>query len=428
MAKELFASDSEIAVLSIIGKNPEFIFSIDGLRPFMFSSTIHQNILTNMLDLSTKNLLPDFGLLYSSLESNGKLPQSGGKEYIEYLSLQVYNKENFSEHLRIIKNNYKIRSFVSLSSGITTDTLTIDNIDSTILATQNSLENLESSVGGEGTYLLGSLLTDAYKEIVTRIDKPGIRGVSLGSKKVDLITGGLCGGDLWYIAGRPSSGKTAVAINTVLDNAENGVPTLLFSKEMSKQPLIERMLAIKTGLPIFNIRMGLLKQPELDILYNATKELKDQPIHIDLSFSSNIDQMEAVIRKYKSLHDIKIVYIDYVQLMVERDNNQTQELGRVSRRLKLMANTLDMTMVVLSQLNREVEHRDNKRPIMSDIRQCGNLEEDADFVIGLYRDEYYNKDTKDKGKLEFIILKQRNGPTGTTILKFNAETNQVKDD
>jgi replicative DNA helicase len=114
--------------------------------------------------------------------------------------------------------------------------------------------------------------------------------------------------------------------------------------------------------------------------------------------------------------------------MVERDNNQTQELGRVSRRLKLMANTLDMTMVVLSQLNREVEHRDNKRPVMSDIRQCGNLEEDADFVVGLYRDEYYNKDTKDKGKLEFIILKQRNGPTGTTILKFNAETNQIRDD
>jgi replicative DNA helicase len=428
MTKELFASDSEIAILSIIGKNPEFIFNIDGLKPFMFNSTIHNSILINMLELSNKNLLPDFSLLYSSLESNDKLMSCGGKEYIEYLSSQVYNKENFSEHLRIVKNNYKIRSFVSLSSGITTDSLTVDNVDSNILAVQNSLENLESSVGGEGTYQIGSLLNDAYKEIVTRIEKPGIRGVSFGSKKVDTITGGLCPGDLWYVAGRPSSGKTASAINTILDNAKNNVPTLLFSKEMSRQPLIERMLAIKTGLPIFNIRMGLLKQPELDLLYNATKELKEQPIHIDLSFSSNIDQMEAVIRKYKSLHDIKVVYIDYVQLMVERDNNQTQELGRVSRRLKLMANTLDMTMVVLSQLNREVEHRDNKRPVMSDIRQCGNLEEDADFVVGLYRDEYYNKDTKDKGKLEFIILKQRNGPTGTTILKFNAETNQIRDD
>ncbi|HAQ02978.1 TPA: hypothetical protein DCQ22_03755 [Candidatus Nomurabacteria bacterium] len=222
--------------------------------------------------------------------------------------------------------------------------------------------------------------------------------------------------------------KTGLALNIILENAENNVPTLLFSKEMSKQPLIERMLAIKTGLPIFNIRMGLLKQPELDILYEATKELKEQPIHIDLSFSSNIDQMEAVIRKYKSIHDIKVAYIDYIQLMVERDTNQTQELGRVSRKLKLMANTLDMTIVSMSQLNREVEHRDNKRPVMSDIRQCGNLEEDADFVVGLYRDEYYNKDSKDKGKLEFIILKQRNGPTGTTILKFNQENNQIRDE
>jgi len=138
--------------------------------------------------------------------------------------------------------------------------------------------------------------------------------------------------------------------------------------------------------------------------------------------------MEAVIRKYKSIHDIKVAYIDYIQLMVERDTNQTQELGRVSRKLKLMANTLDMTIVSMSQLNREVEHRDNKRPVMSDIRQCGNLEEDADFVVGLYRDEYYNKDSKDKGKLEFIILKQRNGPTGTTILKFNQENNQIRDE
>ncbi|HBY20750.1 MAG TPA: hypothetical protein DEG71_07045 [Clostridiales bacterium] len=428
MANEPFASDSEIAVLSIIGKNPEYIFNIDGLKPFMFSSSIHQNILTNMVELSSKNLLPDFSLLYSSLESNGKLPLCGGKEYIEYLSSQTYNKENFTEHLRIVKNNYKIRSFVSLSSGISLDGLTIDNVDANILAVQNSLENLESSVGGEGTYQIGSLLGDAYKEIVTRIEKPGIRGVSFGSKKVDLITGGLCAGDLWYIAGRPGMAKTGLALNIILENAENNVPTLLFSKEMSKQPLIERMLAIKTGLPIFNIRMGLLKQPELDILYEATKELKEQPIHIDLSFSSNIDQMEAVIRKYKSIHDIKVAYIDYIQLMVERDTNQTQELGRVSRKLKLMANTLDMTIVSMSQLNREVEHRDNKRPVMSDIRQCGNLEEDADFVVGLYRDEYYNKDSKDKGKLEFIILKQRNGPTGTTILKFNQENNQIRDE
>ena len=428
MTKELFASDSEIAILSIIGKNPEFIFNIDGLKPFMFNSTIHNSILINMLELSNKNLLPDFSLLYSSLESNGKLTLCGGKEYIEYLNSQLYNKENFAEHLRIVKNNYKIRSFVSLSSGISTDDLTVDNIDTNILAVQNSLENLESSVGGEGTYQIGSLLGDAYKEIVTRIEKPGIRGVSFGSTKIDLSTGGLCNGDLWYISGRAGAGKTAVALNVILENAKNGVPTLLFSKEMSKQPLIERLLAIKTGLPIFNIRMGLLKQPELDILYEATKELKEQPIHIDLSYSSNIDQMEAVIRKYKSLYDIKVAYIDYIQLMVERDTNQTQELGRVSRKLKLLANGLDMTVVALSQLNREVEHRDNKRPVMSDIRQCGNLEEDADFVIGLYRDEYYNKDSKDKGRMEFIILKQRNGPTGTTILRFNAESNRVSDE
>jgi replicative DNA helicase len=152
------------------------------------------------------------------------------------------------------------------------------------------------------------------------------------------------------------------------------------------------------------------------------------PIYIDLNFTSSTEQIEATIRKYLSLYGTKVVYIDYIQLLSERDADQTQELGRISRRLKLLSNQLDITSVVLSQLNRDVEHRDNKRPVSADLRQCGNLEEDADFIIGLYRDEVYDKETKDKNKMEFIILKQRNGPTGMVKLGFDGTTAQIKED
>jgi replicative DNA helicase len=171
--------------------------------------------------------------------------------------------------------------------------------------------------------------------------------------------------------------------------------------------------------------MGLIKQPQIDKIYGFAKELAKFPIFIDLNYTGSIEQTESVIRKYKETHNINIVFIDYIQLLSERSTDQTQELGRISRKLKLLANSMEICIVVLSQLNREVEHRDNKRPLMSDLRQCGNLEEDADFVIGLYRDEYYNPETKDKNKLEFIVLKDRNGPVGTTQIGFDKVTTKV---
>ena len=420
--------EPEIAVLSIIINNPDLVYNLEGLKSYMFVTNTHQNIFSIMLDIGEKHLLPDKVMVLNYAKSLNKVEFCGGEQYITHLESQTYTRENFPEFIRIVKNSYKLKTLLNLTSSISLDNLKISTIDDSISQFQGNLEKLLTDSGGEGTYAIGSLLKDSFNEIVDRVNNPGIRGSSTGIKKVDTLTGGFDGGDLWYIGGRPGMGKSSIMSCSALRNARIGVPSLIFSKEMTRQPLMERFMSLETGIPLFDIRQGILKKPEMEALRDASKKMANYPLYIDMNFTSSVEQIESTIRKYNSLYNTKVIYIDYIQLLSERDADQTQELGRISRKLKLLANQLDITAVVLSQLNRDVEHRDNKRPVSADLRQCGNLEEDADFIIGLYRDEVYDKETKDKGKIEFIILKQRNGPTGMVKLGFQGTTAQVTED
>jgi replicative DNA helicase len=426
--RNILSMEPEIAVLSIIINNPGLVYNLEGLRGYMFSANTHQNIFNIIMDIGENNHLPDMAMILNYAVSMGKLDTCGGQKYIEYLKEQSYLKENLSEFVATIKNSYKVKVFSGLCSSVSVDTLKIDTVDESISQFQDNIGKLLTDSGGEGTYSVGSLVKDSFNEIIERINNPGIRGSSTGLKKVDTLTGGFDGGDLWYIGARPGMGKSALITCSALANAKAGVPSLIFSKEMTRQPLMERFLSIETHLPLFDIRMGILKKPDIDVLRDAAQKMAKYPIYIDLNFTSSMTQIESTIRKYHSLYDTRNVYIYYIQLLSERDADQTQELGRISRKMKLLSNQLDLTSIVLSQLNRDVEHRDNKRPVSADLRQCGNLEEDADFIIGLYRDEVYDKDTKDKGKMEFIILKQRNGPTGMLKLGFDGSLAKVSDD
>lgn len=424
----VLSMEPEIAVLSIVLHNPDLIYSLEGLRSYMFNNNTHQNIFSIMVDIGEQHHLPDAVMVRNYAKSLGRLELCGGDKYIEHLESQVYERANFPEFVKIIKNSFKFRTLLDLRTGISPETLKVSTIDNSISQLQANLEKLLTDSGGEGTFSIGALLKESFNEIVDRVNNPGVRGVSTGIKKIDTLTGGFDGGDLWYIGARPGMGKSAFISCSSLHSARIGVPSLIFSKEMTRQPLMERFLSLETGIPLFDIRQGILKKDEVEIIREAAKKMADYPLYIDLNFTSSVEQIESTIRKYLSLYGTKIIYIDYIQLLSERDADQTQELGRISRKLKLLANQLDITNVVLSQLNRDVEHRDNKRPVSADLRQCGNLEEDADFIIGLYRDEVYDKETKDKNKMEFIILKQRNGPTGMVKLGFDGTTARVKED
>lgn len=424
----ILSIEPEIAVLSMILNNPDLIYNLEGLKYHMLVTDTHKNIFSIMQAIGENHSAPDVAMVLNYARSLGKLDSCGGEQYIIHLKNQPYKRENFPEFVRIVKNSYKLKTFVNLTSGISVDNIKIQTVDDSISQFQANLDKLLTDAGGEGTYSVGSLVKDSFNEIVERVNNPGIRGSSTGIKKVDTMTGGFDGGDLWYIGARPGMGKSAFITCSAYRNAKLGVPSLIFSKEMTRQPLMERLFSLETGIPLFEIRQSILDVPKIETLREASMKMMDYPLYIDFNFTSSVEQIEATIRKYHSLYNTKVVYIDYIQLLSERETDQTQELGRISRKMKLLSNQLDICCVILSQLNRDVEHRDNKRPVAADLRQCGNLEEDADFIIGLYRDEVYDKETKDKGKMEFIILKQRNGPTGMVKLGFDGTTAQVKED
>jgi replicative DNA helicase len=425
MKANLFSTEHELAVISTLLKNPELYYGT-GVRYFMMSSVPNQIIYQEIEILNEKQLVPDIQMVASSLDSNGNLSKVGGKEYLEYLISQDFNKENLKEYAAFLISSYKGRVYVSAASKVKADSLTLDNVDDSIHEFRKTLDTLTEASGGGGTVHIGDGIRKSFEEIVARTETPGIRGSTWGLKDIDHITGGKCEGDLWIIGGRPGSGKSAIMCNSIIADGRAGTPVLFFEKEMNYQSLVERLVAIDSGVPIQNIRLGILDKKQIEEIGLSMRKIREYPVYLDTTFSSDIHYMESTIYKYKASKGIKVVYLDYLQLMSERGDNQTAELGQISRMCKLIANDQRVCVIAASQLNRRVEERDNKRPVMSDLRQSGNLEEDADYVIGLYRDEYYNKESKYKGLMEFTILKARNGPVGTITLKFDPESNKAE--
>lgn len=421
---DLFNQDSEVAVLSILLTNPHLVYSEENVRPYMFSSSTNQLLYSAIEDLSQQNLVPEKTLLINYLTGKGKLKDAGGVEYINYLANQNFNPDNLKGFTDNIVNNYKVRTLISVTAD-TAKKINEDDVGAYISFLRHTLDNLDETSGGEQVSDMLTATKETWDEIVARVQNPGIRGISTGLHDLDVILGGFVPTNYLIIAGRPGSGKTASLVNLSLAVAKQGKGSLIVSREMDKQSIVERMLAIDTGIQITDIRLGSLNQLQVNKISDSIKKLKSYPIYIDTNYISDINSVCATIRKYKRLHDIEVVFIDYAQLLAERSDNQTMELGRISRELKLLANDLKITVVLYSQLSRAVEQRDDKRPVLSDLRQSGNLEEDPDVVIFLYRDYYYNQNTKDKESMEWIIRKNRFGPIGTLFFKFELETNKV---
>jgi len=427
---QLFSTDSEIAVLSIILKNPELIHVANGLRFYMFSSTPHQALYEEFESLLEKQQLPDRTLVFASLESKNSVEKIGGKRYFEALLSKEYNEQTFGEFVALVVASYKARMYLSITTGADKSKINPDNIEDYINNTRKALDNLTEIRGALSTVHVSDIARQTYEEILARTKNPGIRGITWGQTllELDKATGGKCAGDLMVVSGRPGAGKTALVCNSVLADGLAGVPTLLIEREMTNQQLMERLIAIDTGIPNTNIRLGVLNQGQIDSVYASIGKIKKLPIYLDSNFLANDSYyLEATVSKFRNKHGIEVVYLDYVQLVTDRDDNQTQEIGKMTRLFKLMANDKKICSIILSQLNRKVEERENKRPLLSDLKMSGSLEEDADFVVGLYRDEYYNPETKYKNLMEYIILKHRNGPPGTVTLKFDGPSNRITD-
>lgn len=395
----------------------------------MFSSTPNQALYLEFETGIEKNLLPDPTLIIESLGAKGELDKIGGKKYIEILLSKDYTETSFPEFVKLVMDSYKARSFLSIVSGANNkEYILASNVDDAIYNTRKSLDALVESGTNLHTIHIGDITKAVFEDIMSRTQNRGIRGTTWGVTDIDKITGGKCGGDVWVVGGRPGSGKSALVCNSIYQDALNGKPSLLIAREMRANQLLERLICIDTGIPNTNIRLGVLDQPEIDRMRESFAKIKQLPIYLDTNFGAcEPFYLESVVNKFRNKHGIETLYVDYIQLLSERDENQTQEIGKLSRLFKMMSNELNICTIICSQLNRGVEARDDKRPLMSDLKQSGALEEDADYVIGLYRDEYYNKETKFKNLMEFIVMKNRNGPPGTVTIKFDGVTGKTSE-
>lgn len=404
------------------------VHELDGLKSFMFSNTPNQNLFLEIQDMIERQIPTEPALIVAELESTNNISKVGGKKYIEQLLSYQYNKDTLCEWRNLIIKSYKARSLISLGSSVSTvDKVNLDNVDGEINRIRTSLDQLLEARGGTQTIHIGDSVSKVYEDILSGRLNAGLRGTSWGISSLDKATGGKCPGELIIVGGRPGQGKSSILFNSIYTDAKNGIASLLFEREMRTQEVTERLISLDTGIPITNIRLRILTDPQVRQIYESLERIKHLPIYIDTSYrSTDPYYIESTVNKYKRLYDIKVTYLDYIQILVDRDENQVNEIGKYSRLFKTLANELDICTIMASQLNRQVELRENKRPILSDLRQSGNLEEDADIVVGLYRDEYYNPETRFKNLMEFIILKYRNGPPGTVTIKFDSVTNRIE--
>ena len=420
--------DAENAVLSILICNPELAFEVTSLKTEMFSSIAHKQLYGHIQSLVSNGSIPDRMMVESRIRDYPQFSDQSDFNFLQYILSQHYPLENFQEYLRIVSTSYKTREIIKLSKGLPALAKSNPSIDDVIENVKNQLEIISDVTGGEGTSSLSDLIPGVAKEIEHRKDHPNQISWSTGFTNLNLLTGGYKPGNVMIIASRPSVGKTAWLCNSVLRASESGVRCLVFEHEMNKQDLADRLLATYCGIPLIRIRTGNLTDTEYVKISTALDYFRTLPIYLDTTFGSDINYLKATTRKFVKTHGVQVVFADYIQLMVERTDNMTMELGNVSRELKILATKLEIQLVVLSQLNRNLESRIDKKPTLSDLRQSGNLEEDADLVGMLYRDDVYNGSKSTIVPLEYIVRKHRNGPIGLLPMTMNLETNSIEGD
>ena len=369
-----------------------------------------------------------------SLESNAELEKAGGLVYLGTLAQNVPSAANIRRYAEIVRERAIMRKLVEVGSEIATSAYNPGGRDAGQLLDEAESRVFEISEQGErgrqGFTPLPPLLTQVVERIETlynRDNPSDITGVSTGFTDLDRQTSGLQPGDLIIVAGRPSMGKTAFSINIAENVAlESNKAVAIFSMEMGGTQLVMRMIGSVGRLNQHTLRTGKLEDDDWPRMTHALGLLNDAPIFIDETAGLNALELRSRARRLsRQSGGLGLIVIDYIQLMSspsgKASENRATEISEISRSLKSLAKELQVPVIALSQLNRSLEQRPNKRPVMSDLRESGAIEQDADLILFIYRDEVYNPDTPDKGKAEIIIGKQRNGPIGKVELTFRGE-------
>lgn len=418
--------DAERFVLgSILVDDSYYIQAAGVLDPSDFSLEKHRRIFERMGEVHARDEKIDRVTVANELMRHNQLESCDGLSYLVSLDDGLPQVFNIDGYLRIVKHHAILRKIIFTSQSLTNKALAGDEEPSQILAfAEETLLRLgESQV--KSSMSTPAQIVDEYEGGINAFLDPSkrIKGISTGFTKLDEMTGGLHGGELIIIAARPSMGKTALALNIAQHvSMRSDEAVAVFSLEMSKESLLTRMLCATARVDSHRFRTGYLKQDERRILSSALTDLTQAPLYIDDTAGANLMDMHAKLRRLQTERKLGLVVVDYLQLMSSRGRveNRNQEVSQISRGLKLLAKELNVPMVVLSQLSRAPETRQgDHRPQLSDLRESGSIEQDADLVAFIFRPEVYNRDREDlRGVAELLLAKQRNGPTGKIDLVF----------
>jgi replicative DNA helicase len=386
----------------------------------------HRLIFRAVADLAEKGSPFDVVTLGDWLRGRSEIEQAGGLAYLGELAANTPSAANIKAYAGIVRERAVLRDLVRVAGQIADSAFQPEGRDATDLL--DNAERLVFEIAERGVRRRGGfrLMKDLLAGVVDRIDElyqrnNPITGVSTGFTDLDGLTSGLQRSDLVIVAGRPSMGKTSFAMN-LAEHALLGerLPVAVFSMEMPAEQLVMRLISSLGRIDQHKVRTGRLDDQDWPRLTSAIGMLSDRPMFIDDTPALTPTELRARARRLKREHGLGLVVIDYLQLMQvpgTRENRAT-EISEISRSLKALAKELQVPIVALSQLNRSLEQRPNKRPVMSDLRESGAIEQDSDLILFIYRDEVYNEDSPDKGTAEIIVAKQRNGPIGTVRLTF----------
>jgi replicative DNA helicase len=423
--------EAEESILSaILLDNNTLLDVLELLAPENFYRTAHQIIFSAINDLFRKAQPVDLVTLTNLLREKNKLEEIGGAAYLARLVDTVPSAINVQHYARIVRDKSSLRQLIAKSNEITQRCYEDGgDLDIVLDFAESAVFQISENKHHAAFHPLNKIIEaniDALEE--RQGNRALVTGVPTGFTRLDHMTAGLQSSDLIILAARPSMGKTALALNIARNAAVDGnVPVAVFSLEMSKEQLSLRMLCSEARVDSSRVRGGFLNPEDWSHITDAAGVLSDAPIFIDDSPDISATSIRTKSRRLKMDRNLGLVIIDYMQLMKGRQSSERRdlEISEISRSLKLLAKELSLPVVALSQLNRKLEERSDKRPQLSDLRESGALEQDADVVAFIYRDEVYNKDeiNANRGMAEVIIAKQRNGPTGVVPLTFlNAYT------
>ena len=420
-----FNIEAEISVLgSMLLDNEAINLVTEILRTDNFYKTSHQHIFDTIVNLYNKSNAVDLVILKDELKKQSLLEKVGGAEYLMELEESVPLASNVEYYAKIVREKTIKRDLITATAKIQQEAYN-DSLESDELldVAEKEIFDITQRKFSSPTTKLFNILHDTFDHISNLHDREGrLTGVSTGYNDLDNLTSGLQNSELIVIAARPSMGKSSLVLNIAEHSGtKEKKPTLIFSMEMSAQQVAQNMLCSKAKIDAHLLRTGKLDDSQFSNLSLAMGDLSESEIYIDDTPGLGLLELRAKARRLKLQHNIQMIIVDYLQLMEARKaENRQQEISSISRGLKALARELEVPVIAVSQLNRSVETREGHTPRMSDLRESGSIEQDADVIILLHREDYYDP-TKRPGEVDLNIAKQRNGPTGRVKLTFRRE-------